>query len=81
MNERKFLQELENRMSEQEKIMKDMIFPNFFLRVSATLGIHPWRVLVPTAFLLSLLLQLTMHKPYDDVILKIFGGFGILKFK
>ncbi len=78
MNERTFLKELEKRMSEQEKIMKDMIFPDIFLRVSTLLGNHPWRILIPVAFVISLCLQLTLHKTYDDTILKIFGGLGIL---
>lgn len=78
MNERKFLEQLEKRMQEQEKIMHEMIFSSFFLRVSNTLGTNPWKILVPTSLILSLVLQVVLQKEYDDAILKIFGGFGII---
>lgn len=80
MNEREFLKELQHRAVEQEKIMKGMVLPQVFSVVSIWLGNHPWRILVPIAFLLSLFLHFSLGKNYDDLVLKIFGGFGIFHF-
>ena len=73
MNEREFLTTLEERAIEQEKIIKDMILPNIFAPIAIWLGNHPWRILIPLAFLLTLLFRSILGKPYDDFILKIFG--------
>ncbi len=81
MNEREFIQTLQFRANEQEKILRGMLFPKVFSFVSFWLGEHPWRFLIPLAFVLSLIFHLGLGRSYDDVILKIFGGFGLIHFK
>jgi len=81
MNEREFLQKLQKRAQEQELIMQGMIFPRVFTLVSIWLGNHPWRILIPLAFFVTLLFHFSFGKMYDDVIMKIFGGFGLISLK
>jgi hypothetical protein len=74
MNEKEFLQRLEKRAAEQEKIMKDIPFPSFFSSVGLWLGKHPWRILIPIAFAISLLCQLIWQDAFDATVLRILGG-------
>jgi hypothetical protein len=73
MNEHAFIQELQQRAKEQEKIIRAMPMPKLFSSISFWFGNHPWRLLVPFAIILTIILRLTFGKPYDDFILKIFG--------
>lgn len=73
MNEREFIKTLEERAQEQEKIIKDMFLPKMFIGVSSWLGNHPWKILIPIAFILTLILHGLFGKTYDEFILKIFG--------
>ncbi len=79
MNEREFLIKLKARAQEQEKIMREMPQPRLFQTVSIWLGEHPWRIGIPFAFILTLIFQFTFGIAYDDLVLKIFGGFGLFK--
>ena len=79
MNEQEFLQKLQTRAKEQEQIMKGMPFSSTFTTISVWLGYHPWRILIPLAFILTLIFHFSVGKPYDNFILKIFGGLGIIK--
>jgi hypothetical protein len=73
MNERKFIQQLQERAREQEKLIKDMPLNKVFSSISFSLGNHPWKILVPAAIILTLIFQFVFGKPYDDFILKLFG--------
>ncbi|MDO8583480.1 MAG: hypothetical protein Q7R51_03035 [bacterium] len=73
MNENEFIRTLELRAKEQEKIMNSMVFPRLFTSVSIWLGNHPWRILIPLAFILTLIFHGILGKRYDELILKIFG--------
>lgn len=79
MDERDFLELLEKRAQEQERLIKQMPLQRVFLTASLWLGSHPWRFLIPLALLLSLLFRLALGHRYYDLILKIFGGFGLLR--
>jgi hypothetical protein len=73
MNEREFIKKLQERAKEQEKLIKDMPLHRIFSSVSFWFGNHPWRILVPLAVILTIILRFVFGKPYDDFILKIFG--------
>lgn len=73
MNEHDFLKLLEERAKEQEKLINGMYFPKFFTSVALWLGNHPWRLLIPTSVILTLILHGILGKNYDEFILKIFG--------
>lgn len=78
MNERDFLKLLEDRAKEQESLIRRMPFQSLFTATSLWLGEHPWRLLIPLAFLLTLAFRLIFGLAYYELVLKIFGGFGIL---
>jgi len=73
MNERKFIKKLRERASEQEKIIRSMPLPKVFSSVSLWLGNHPWRILVPIALAITLVLHSIFGNSYDSFILAIFG--------
>lgn len=73
MNEQQFLKKLQYRAREQEKLIKGMIFPKLFMSIGLRLGNHPWRILIPLAFILSLIFHYLLGTKYDELILKIFG--------
>ncbi len=74
MNEHDFLSQLQKRAKEQEKIINDMVFPGVFAAVSYWLGNHPWRLLIPLAFIVTLIFHFAFGTPYGNLILRIFGG-------
>ncbi len=74
MNESEFLQQLQKRAHEQERLIKNSLYPQIFLRISNWFGKHPWRVIIPIAFLISLLLWILLGHAYFEKILRIFGG-------
>lgn len=74
MNEREFLLKLQDRAREQEQAMKAVPFPRFFHFVIEWLSHHPWRFLIPLAFLVSLLFRGVFGPEYTDFILKLFRG-------
>lgn len=78
MNENEFLLKLQNRAKEQEALVKNVPFPIFFRKVSIWFGNHPWRIMIPFALVISFLCHVFFGQRYDDLILKIFGGFGII---
>ena len=78
MNELEFLRVLKQRAAEQEKIVKSMPLPAIFSPISIWFGNHPWRIIVPISFLISIILHYVMGDSYDSLVLAIFGGLGIL---
>lgn len=74
MNERQFLKQLEKRAEEQEKIMHGVPFPHIFAAVSVWLGTHPWRILIPIAFVVTLFFQALGGARFDDFVLRTLGG-------
>lgn len=74
MNEPEFLHTLEERAREQEKIIKTSSPLRIYATVSLWLGRHPWRILIPLAFLISLVLRLLFGPKFFSLILGIFGG-------
>ena len=73
MNEHEFIKTLEERAKEQEKLIRGMVLPKVFTTISFWLGNHPWRILIPLAIIITLILHGVFGKRYDEFILKIFG--------
>ncbi len=78
MNEREFLRVLKQRANEQEKIVRSMPFPSIFSTISIWFGNHPWRIIVPLSFLITIIFHYIIGDFYDSFVLAIFGGLGIL---
>lgn len=74
MDEQQFLLKLEERANEQEKLIQNLRAPEAVFGISMWLGRHPWRLMIPFAFLLSLLFKLLFGNAYTETILWIFGG-------
>lgn len=72
MQERDFVQLLQERARQQKKAMDAVPFPKFFAFVIGWLSDHPWRFLIPLAFLISLLLRGVIGHAYTDFVLLIF---------
>lgn len=76
MDERDFLRKLEERADEQEKLIRQMPMLSVFVTSSLWLGRHPWRLLIPFSFLLTLLFRAILGPKYYELVLAIFGGFS-----
>lgn len=78
-SEHEFLRKLEKRAEEQEHLLSRMPYQKVFIQTSFWLGQHPWRILIPIAFILTLLFRFTLGYRYYELVLKMFGGFGIIR--
>ncbi len=74
MDEHEFLEKLEERANEQEKLMEKIILPSAVFGISLWLGRHPWRFIIPFSILLSLVFRFSLGPGYTEKILWIFGG-------
>jgi len=77
MNEAEFISKLQRRAVEQEKIVRDMPFSKVFSAVSLWLGHHPYRILVPLAFIITILLRGVFGETYTNYVLLLFRWFGL----
>lgn len=73
MNEREFLRQLQERAREQKRTMDAVPFPKVFSFVVEWLSIHPWRYLIPLAFLISFILRGVFGEAYTNFILWLFS--------
>lgn len=74
MSENNFIHTLQQRASEQKLVVLNVPFPQIFLFISARLGESPWKILIPTAILLTFLLRIIKGVVFDEAILWLFGA-------
>lgn len=74
MKENDFIQLLQQRAQTQKKAMEAIPFPKFFAFTIEWLSVHPWRFLIPLAFLVSLILRGIIGHVYTDFVLALFRG-------
>lgn len=72
MNEYEFVEELQKRASEQRRALSSMPLPRLYTIIVSWFGNNPWRLLIPSAILISLVLRLFFGSTYTDFILKVF---------
>lgn len=72
MQERDFIQLLQERARAQKKELDAVPYPKFFSFVLVWLSDHPWRFLIPLAFIISLVLRGIIGHGYTDFVLRIF---------
>jgi len=72
MQERDFVQLLQNRAREQKKALDAVPYPKFFSFVLVWLSDHPWRFLIPLAFIISLILRGIIGNEYTNFVLWVF---------
>lgn len=73
MKEHEFILKLQTRAKEQEQLMKNMPYSEFFLFISQWLSDHPWRYLIPLAFIVSLFFRSIFGAHYTNFILWLFS--------
>jgi hypothetical protein len=72
MKERDFVKLLQERAREQKKAMDAVPFPKFFAFTIVWFSDHPWRFLIPLAFVISIILRGIIGHAYTDFVLWIF---------
>lgn len=77
MEEAEFISKLQERAKKQEEIVKNMPFAKVFSTVSIWLGHHPYRILIPLAFLITVLFRMIIGEKYIDYVLFVFRWFGL----
>ena len=73
--ENKFLEELEQKAKLQHKLVETQLIPDWAKGIGSWLAVNPWRVLVPCAAMLYLLIRLVIGVQYREFVLGLFGGF------
>lgn len=76
MNEREFIKKLQARATEQEQIVRTVPFPGIFGFVVRWFSYHPWRLLIPFAFILTIFFRLLIGPAYTTFVLAIFRWFS-----
>jgi hypothetical protein len=74
--ERDFIEELEEKAREQQLIVKTEMIPVWAKGIGDWLVVNPWRVLVPIAAMVYLILRIVFGNDYLEFILGLFGGFA-----
>lgn len=72
MKQSEFVHLLQQRAQEQKKEMDAVPFPKFFAFVIEWLSDHPWRFLIPLAFLISVALRGIIGHSYTEFVLWLF---------
>lgn len=74
--EKEFLELLEKKASEEKRILATEIMPSWARGMGEWLVVNPWRVMVPLAVCLYLVMRVTYGTRLRELILGIFGGFA-----
>lgn len=74
MEEREFVSLLQKRVKEQHDLIEELPFPRVFAVITRWLSDHPWRYLIPLAFLLTLLMRNIIGSNFTDLVLRFFYG-------
>lgn len=75
MDEKEFLQLLSKKAAEQKKVTETEILPEWARGLGEWLAINPWRVIVPAASIIYLIMRFALGTQYRELILAIFGGY------
>ena len=75
MKESSFIAELEKRAESQKRLVNTEIIPDWARGMGDWLVINPWRVVVPIAVILYVLIRVLGGVGYREFILGLFGGF------
>jgi len=72
MNEADFLSLLQKRAKEQKNTMEDIPFPKVFSFVLEWLSVHPLRLIIPLAIIISVSLRYIFGPSFTNFILTLF---------
>lgn len=73
MDEREFLFQLQEKAKQQKQSLASVPFPKVFSFVIEWLSVHPWRYLIPLAFIISFILRGLFGNTYTEFILWLFS--------
>lgn len=76
MKESSFIAELEKRAEVQKKLVNTEIIPNWARGMGDWLATNPWRVVVPIAVIVYVIIRFVGGVEYREFILGLFGGFA-----
>jgi len=76
MKESSFIAELEKRAESQKKLVNTEIIPDWARGMGDWLATNPWRVVIPIAVTLYILIRVLGGTGYREFILGLFGGFA-----
>ncbi len=76
MKESSFITELEKRAESQRKLVNTEIIPDWARGMGDWLATNPWRVVVPVAVIVYVVVRLIVGVEYREFILGLFGGFA-----
>ena len=74
-SEHSFIQELEDRAGEQQRLVQTELIPTWAKGLGDWLAVNPWRVLVPLSAIAYGLLRTAYDSSFRELILGLFGGF------
>ena len=72
MKKSDFIRELQERAVAQQKLRKEIPFPEFFAFIGTSLGNHPWKPLIPLSVLASIFFYIIFGKSYIEFVLWVF---------
>jgi hypothetical protein len=74
-SERSFIQELEQKAKEQQKLANTEMIPKWAKWIGDWLATNPWRVLIPVAGISYTIMRLIGGVQFRELVLGLFGGF------
>ncbi len=74
-SEADFLKIIELKAREERQILDTEIVPVWAKGIGEWLVVNPWRVMVPLASIVYLVIRLSYGQSFREIILGIFGGF------
>lgn len=74
-SESSFLQALERKVEEAQKLAKTEIMPDWARGIGDWLVVNPWRVIAPMSAIAYGILRTAYGTSYREFILVLFGGF------
>ncbi len=74
-SEAEFLKIIELKAREERQILDTEIIPTWAKGIGEWLVVNPWRVMVPLASIVYLVIRISYGQSFREIILGIFGGF------
>lgn len=75
LSEEDFLKVLENKASEEKRILSTEMMPRWAKGLGEWLVVNPWRVLVPLSCVLYLVFRIMYGSYGREMIMELFGGY------
>ena len=75
LREKSFIVSLEARAAQQRRLAQTEVMPRPLAGIGEWLAVNPWRVLIPVACILYLLMRVVFGTPFRELTLRVFGGY------